>query len=258
MWPGCKLVHGKPRHSQSQGSVERTNQDVESILACRLKENDTSHWAEGLRFVQFQKNTRHHRGIGRSPYKALFGENRYNGSRGAELPNEVWEQIETEEQLAEALNVTNVSTESSSNHRSAYPASAPSHDYEIDLTPTIVNINEPMEMTIQNVCNVCERQYEGPTKCKNCSEFCHAAEPCAVSKIVGDISIVVCQLCVKKIGMEKQRSGAHRNQLTQAENMLSSSAKRFKPANIGDNVAIPIPAVDKGQNSRMYWGGGGE
>jgi len=28
MWPGMKLVHGKPRHSQSQGSVERSNQDV--------------------------------------------------------------------------------------------------------------------------------------------------------------------------------------------------------------------------------------
>ena len=28
-WPGCKLVHGKPRHSQSQGSVERANRDLE-------------------------------------------------------------------------------------------------------------------------------------------------------------------------------------------------------------------------------------
>ena len=63
------------------------------------------------------------------------------------------------------------------------------------------------------------------------------------AKIVGDISIVVCQLCVKKTDMEKQRCGAHLNQHTQAENMLSSSDKRFKPANIGDNVAIPIPAV---------------
>ena len=24
MWPGMKLVHGKPRHSQSQGSVEKS------------------------------------------------------------------------------------------------------------------------------------------------------------------------------------------------------------------------------------------
>jgi len=28
MWPRMKLVHGKPRHSQSQGSVKRSNQDV--------------------------------------------------------------------------------------------------------------------------------------------------------------------------------------------------------------------------------------
>ena len=28
MLPGMKLVHGNPRHSQSQGSVERSNQDV--------------------------------------------------------------------------------------------------------------------------------------------------------------------------------------------------------------------------------------
>jgi len=28
MWPRMKLVHGKPRHSQSQGSVERSNQVV--------------------------------------------------------------------------------------------------------------------------------------------------------------------------------------------------------------------------------------
>ena len=28
MCPECKLVHGKPHHSQSQGSVERANMDV--------------------------------------------------------------------------------------------------------------------------------------------------------------------------------------------------------------------------------------
>jgi len=28
MWPGMKLVRGKPRHSQGQGSVERSSQDV--------------------------------------------------------------------------------------------------------------------------------------------------------------------------------------------------------------------------------------
>lgn len=32
MWPGMKLVNGKPRHSQSQGSVERSNQNIRDML----------------------------------------------------------------------------------------------------------------------------------------------------------------------------------------------------------------------------------
>ena len=39
LWPECHLVHGKPCHSQSQGSVERANRDVEGILACWQKIN---------------------------------------------------------------------------------------------------------------------------------------------------------------------------------------------------------------------------
>ncbi|XP_068221389.1 KRAB-A domain-containing protein 2-like [Palaemon carinicauda] len=64
MWPECKLVHGKPRYSQSQGSVEQANRDVEAILACWMKDNNTTQWSNGLRFVQWQKNTRFHSGIG--------------------------------------------------------------------------------------------------------------------------------------------------------------------------------------------------
>ncbi|GBM28671.1 KRAB-A domain-containing protein 2 [Araneus ventricosus] len=32
MWPDCKIVHGRPRHPQSQGSVERCNQDIANML----------------------------------------------------------------------------------------------------------------------------------------------------------------------------------------------------------------------------------
>lgn len=37
MWKGLKIIHGKPRHSQSQGSVESANQDVENMLATWLQ-----------------------------------------------------------------------------------------------------------------------------------------------------------------------------------------------------------------------------
>jgi len=32
MWSTLKIVHGKPHHSQSQGSVERANQVIQNIL----------------------------------------------------------------------------------------------------------------------------------------------------------------------------------------------------------------------------------
>nr|XP_022920896.1 KRAB-A domain-containing protein 2-like [Onthophagus taurus] len=61
MWKEPKILHGKPSHSQSQGSVERANQDIEKMVS------------EGLRFVQFMKNRAYHSGIDRSPYEAMFG-----------------------------------------------------------------------------------------------------------------------------------------------------------------------------------------
>jgi len=39
MWPGMKLVHGKLRHSQSQGSVERSNQDIQDMLVAWMSDN---------------------------------------------------------------------------------------------------------------------------------------------------------------------------------------------------------------------------
>ena len=48
MWDGLKIVHGKPRHSQTQGSVERTNWDIEDMLMTWLQSNSTTHWGDGL------------------------------------------------------------------------------------------------------------------------------------------------------------------------------------------------------------------
>jgi hypothetical protein len=37
MWKNLKIVHGKPRHSQSQGSVKRANQYIEKELGCNCR-----------------------------------------------------------------------------------------------------------------------------------------------------------------------------------------------------------------------------
>lgn len=43
MWPDLRIIYGKLRHSQSQGSVERCNQDVESMIFTRTADNKAVH-----------------------------------------------------------------------------------------------------------------------------------------------------------------------------------------------------------------------
>lgn len=46
-WPHCKIVHGRPRHPQSQGSVERSNADVENMLRAWMLDHKSNNWSRG-------------------------------------------------------------------------------------------------------------------------------------------------------------------------------------------------------------------
>lgn len=41
------IVHGRPRHPQSQGSIERSNQDVEHMLRAWMADNNSKIGALG-------------------------------------------------------------------------------------------------------------------------------------------------------------------------------------------------------------------
>ena len=41
MWPELVIVHGKPRHPQSQGSVERSNGDIHDMLTAWMRDNES-------------------------------------------------------------------------------------------------------------------------------------------------------------------------------------------------------------------------
>ena len=100
-----KIVRGKARHSQSQGSVERCNQDVENILRSWMQTNGNG-WAEGLKFVQFTKNTLYHSGIRQTPYQAMFGETSRQGLNGfsAIFPEAVLNSMQSEDDLEQVSN----------------------------------------------------------------------------------------------------------------------------------------------------------
>ena len=103
------MINGKPRHSQSQGSVERGNRDIEDMIAAWQDEKQSRHWSKSLGDIQFQKNSRFHRGIGRSPYEALFGTKPRNGIKNLNIEKEVTDHIDTEEDLNKILNKDSVS-----------------------------------------------------------------------------------------------------------------------------------------------------
>ena len=93
------MVHGKPRHPQSQGSVERANGDIKDMLIAWMSDNNTQDWSIGLRFVQNMKNSAYHSGIKRTPYKAMFGCDPKVGLTSSCLPSEVIERLQTEDDL---------------------------------------------------------------------------------------------------------------------------------------------------------------
>ena len=56
MWPQMTMVNGRPRHPQSQGSVERANGDIKDMLISWRSDNNSQDWVVGIKFVQQMKN----------------------------------------------------------------------------------------------------------------------------------------------------------------------------------------------------------
>ena len=99
LWPDLVMVHGKPRHPQSQGSVERANCDIKDMLVAWLSDNNTTDWTVGLKFVQLKKNSSFHSGIKRSPFTALFGSDAKVGLTTSDLPHDVIHRLQSEDDV---------------------------------------------------------------------------------------------------------------------------------------------------------------
>ncbi|GFY00791.1 KRAB-A domain-containing protein 2 [Trichonephila clavipes] len=67
------IVHGKPRHSHSQGISEGVNQDIENRFCSWMSDNKCDRWSEGLCILQFTKNRAYHFVIKRLTHEALLG-----------------------------------------------------------------------------------------------------------------------------------------------------------------------------------------
>jgi len=99
LWPGLKILHGRSRKPSTQGSVERCNGDFQNMLGSWMRKTKSSRWSLGLPLVQYQKNSKYHRGIGMSPMCAVYGRESYAGLDILNLPDENKENINSVKDL---------------------------------------------------------------------------------------------------------------------------------------------------------------
>jgi hypothetical protein len=54
LWPERRMVRGSPRHSPSNGGVERVNRTVEDKLGSWMRETRNTNWSVGCRLIMWR------------------------------------------------------------------------------------------------------------------------------------------------------------------------------------------------------------
>ncbi|XP_068207590.1 KRAB-A domain-containing protein 2-like [Palaemon carinicauda] len=234
LWPNPLIDHGKPRHPQSQGSVERLNCDIKDMLISWLGDNDTTYWPMGLRFVQFQKNSSYHSGIKQSPYKALFGVDARVGVRSTALPDEVLKTMITEKDLLGAYSFSSDST---------WPDESPEFTNPPDDSP---ECSAPPNDSPEDFAQPGGSSESSAPPNDSPEDFAQpegSAYP--VSPTCGQNPQGGLHQLQEDIALQWSRASA--GQLAQAERMVKCSRLEHVPGDPGENVKIPIPLVDRGK-----------
>ncbi|CAF4924718.1 unnamed protein product [Rotaria socialis] len=71
----CIIVHGRPRHPQSQGLIERVNAILTDALGKWMEDNSSNHWSLGLPSVIFRINIRKTHTPRKTLYQLVVGQN---------------------------------------------------------------------------------------------------------------------------------------------------------------------------------------
>ena len=75
------------------------------MLTAWMRDNESKKWSIGIKFVQLQKNSALNKGIGRSPYEALFGKCATVGLTSVtKIPKEILTTLEKVEDLLKLQN----------------------------------------------------------------------------------------------------------------------------------------------------------
>ena len=106
-WSSSKITNGKPRHPETQGSVESVNKDIKRHFTALLYKRQSTCWVEHLEEVQYIKNTSYSSGSGISPFQALFYTKPPISLSQQGIPDEVASSIVTEGDYEQVVNEIN-------------------------------------------------------------------------------------------------------------------------------------------------------
>ncbi|XP_074041468.1 LOW QUALITY PROTEIN: KRAB-A domain-containing protein 2-like [Leptinotarsa decemlineata] len=230
-WPTLKIVHGKPRHSQSQGSVERANQDIENMISTWMQDEKTDRWSEGLRFVQLMKN--------RAKVKV--------GLTTSSLPRDILDSINSEEDLERVVN--NMHTTETQTMSSLEPPLQTDHNTsEVNEATVDVSVSSSLLQT----CSVCLQQTNEKQNCTKCLADIHISCGHSIQGCDDTEKTLLCVPCFNSENIDKERKRSKACLEKQAKKMKANSDKKFPPVTKGVTVRVPIPDVDKGRGD-LRW-----
>jgi hypothetical protein len=110
LWPECQMVQSSPRHSESNGGVERVNQTVQKKLAGWMKINNSKHWSIGCKIVQWRINTQVCQTIKDTPYHLTYGQHPWVGISNLPVSADILANLRTKAELQDVYLLMNSSS----------------------------------------------------------------------------------------------------------------------------------------------------
>ena len=213
-----------------------------------MEDNKTQDWTVGWKFTQQKKNCSYHAGINQTPYKAMFGEEPKVGLTSSNLPHEVLVRLQYEEDLLALLQT---------------PAPKTGNDDELLPTTACDNNNLPSSSASNNIEPLPSNSTEYNIEAPNCStteaplhninkpesnEITAPEAGDSITDLPFDADVQSKSVDQRIECIANQRKRTCESELAQAERMVKRSRIELKAGQIGDNVAVPIPMVDRGRD----------
>ena len=167
-------------------------------------------------------------GIGRTPHEATFGCLPHLGLKDTRLPPSIRRVLETEEQLG---------VDTADDDLDA-PAAA-QHPVSPDDGPAGAGPS-------RRHCIICDGALAGDEHCCACGGAVHTQPPCSEDCPDGPR----CSLCQREEAATQQRHQARGCQQHQAQRMLRRAGDAAKELEVGTNVRVGIPDVDRARNQQ--------